>query len=221
MQDSPRPRATNQLPLTRNHLYAMGALSLALALLAFFVGFSLGRGKAAAPPPAPASTFVPEEVRTGDLEVLLAKVEQANAGDAALGFPAELPRTEPPPPPVDPTAPPVEPTPPPNPFPAESRPGTAALGGPPVATPTVDEGVPTSGWAVEVAEHTSEADASRYVETLRAAGLEAYRVVALVGGKTVWRVRIGGYSSKDAATAAVPAVASKAGASSATVTPAP
>ncbi|MFN7147693.1 MAG: SPOR domain-containing protein, partial [Myxococcota bacterium] len=77
------------------------------------------------------------------------------------------------------------------------------------------------GWAIQVAQHADEGDAARNVETLRAAGLEAYRVVALVGGETVWRVRVGGYSSKEVATAAAPGVGSKAGASSTTVTPAP
>lgn len=227
MQDSTRPRATNQLPLTRNHLYAMGALSLALALLAFFVGFSLGRGKAAAPPPVSAeSRFLSEEARTGNLEVLLSKVEQARGVEEAMAFPSELPKSDPPPAPVDPNAPPptepVEPPPPPpNPFPPEARPGGAQLTTAPVATPTVGEDVPTSGWAVEVAEHAVEDDAARNVETLRAAGLSAYRVVAIVGGRTVWRVRVGGYGGKEAATAAMPAVASKAGVTDVKVTPAP
>lgn len=222
MQESTRPRATHQLPLTRNHLYAMGALSLALALLAFFVGLSLGRGKAAPPAPAPEARFLSEEARTGELELLLTKVEQARAADEALAFPAELPKSEPPPPPLDPAAPLPEPAPPPpNPFPPDARPGGAQLAAAPVVTPTVDEGVPTSGWAVEVAQHADEADAARNVETLRAAGLAAYRVVALSGGRAVWRVRVGGYKSKDAATAVTAAVASKAGVASATVTPAP
>src|SRR5688500_5576899 len=132
MQDPTRPRATNQLPLTRNHLYALGALSLALAVLAFFVGFQTGRGKVVAPPVPPVAKLVPEEVARGDLEVLLAGVEQANAGDAPLGFPDELPRALPPvlpPAVVDGAAAsgaaPVEPAPPPpNPFPAEARPGS-------------------------------------------------------------------------------------------------
>ena len=225
MQETPRPRAQHQLPLTRNHLYAMGTLSVCLAAIAFFVGFSLGRGRATVPATAAAPGLVAPEVRTGELEVLLSKVEHASAGDAALGFPAELPRTDPPPPPVDPLAPvpvDVEPAPPPpNPFPAEPRPGGADLAAAPAVSPKPDAAVPTSGWSVEVAEHASESDAARAVETLVAADLAAYRVVALVSGKAVWRVRVGGYGSKEAATAAAPAVASKAGASATKVTPAP
>ena len=81
--------------------------------------------------------------------------------------------------------------------------------------------MPRGGWAIQVAQHADEHDADRYVATLKAAELPAYKVVALVDGKTVWRVRIGGYASKDGATAALAGVASKAGASGATVTPAP
>lgn len=222
-----RPRATQQLPLTRNHLYALGALSVALAVLSFFVGFQTGRGKVVAPPPPPIARFVPDEVAQGDLEVLLAGVEQATAGDVPLGFPDELPRTEVPvvpPTPLEgaavgapvPAAPPA-----PNPFPAEARPGTIALtGGGGVVTPPAAD-MPTSGWAIQVAEHAVEADADRYVETLQQAGLSAYKAVALVEGRSVWRVRVGGYASKDGATAALSAVSSKAGAAKATVTPAP
>jgi cell division protein FtsN len=231
MQDA--VRANNQLPLTRNHLYAMAALSLSLALLSFFVGYGLGQGKTAAPPPPVASRFIDEEVRSGDLEVLLARVEQA-AAESALSFPAELPRTDPPPAePAEPAAdgemvdaavdaePPMPPEPPPNPFPVPPRVGSAQLQGEPAVLPSSAAEIPTSGWAVQVGEHASEVDAVRQVEELQAAGLSAYRVVALVGGQTMWRVRVGGYTSKDIASAAAPALASKAGARSTVITPAP
>lgn len=233
MKDSMRPAgphkagATN-LPLTRNHLYALGALSLALALLSFFVGFQTGRGQVIASPTPTVTRFVPNEVATGDLEVLLARVEQATVGDTTLGFPAELPRTDVPPVVVAPVLgeggvlvePPVPP-PEPNPFPVEARPGGASLapGEPEVVPSTTD--LPTSPWAIQVGEQAVESDADRHVETLQAAGLAAYKVVALVGGKTMWRVRIGGYSSKDAATAALSGVSSKAGVAEPTVTRAP
>ncbi len=224
--DPTHPRASHQLPLTRNHLYALGALSLALAVLAFFVGFQTGRGKVVAPPPPPVAQFVPREVVDGDLEVLLAGVEQANVGEVPLGFPAELPRQEEPAPapPVDGAAlaEPVAPAPPPpNPFPAEARPGSVALAADPDAVKPPAGDIPTSGWSIQVAQHAVEADADRYVATLQAAGLPAYQAVALVDGASVWRVRVGGYASKEAAAAALAGVSSKAGATGATVTRAP
>lgn len=217
----------NQLPLTRNHLYALGTLSLALAVLSFFVGFQTGRGKVVAPPAPAVARFIPNEVADGDLEVLLARVEEATVGDTPLGFPSELPHTE-----VAPVVPPVigeggivveapPPPPPPNPFPTEARPGTVSLAaGAAVVSPSQGD-IPTSGWSIQVGEQAAEPDADRQVETLQAAGLAAYKVVALVDGATVWRVRIGGYSSKDTATAALPGVSSKAGAAKTTVTRAP
>jgi len=229
MQDT-RPRASNQLPLTRNQLYALGVVSLSMAFLAFFVGYQVGRGKVVAPPPPPVAKLVPDEVAQGDLEVLLAGVEHATAGSAPMGFPAELPRAEEkvePPVLVDGAVPgeapaPVEPPPPPpNPFPSEARPGTAALSGAAGAVPAPSADIPTSGWAIQVGEVNAEADADRYVETLRAAELSAYKVVALVDGAWIWRVRVGGYSSKETAAANLAGVASKAGAAEATVIRAP
>ncbi len=229
MQDT-RPRANNQLPLTRNHLYALGVLSLSMAFLAFFVGYQTGRGKVVAPPPPPVAQFVPDEVAQGDLEVLLAGVEHATAGSAPMGFPAELPRADEkvePPVAVEgavPGDPPVIVAPPPplpNPFPSEARPGAVALTGSTAAVPAASADIPTSGWAIQVGELGVEADADRYVETLRAAELSAYKVVALVDGAWVWRVRVGGYSSKEGAAASVAGVASKAGAAEASVIRAP
>lgn len=223
MQD-PAPRANHQLPLTRNHLYAMGALSLSVAVLAFFVGFSVGR--AGGPPPAEpvVMRLIPDDVRSGDLEVLLARVEETSAAEMTMGFPTELPRTDAPPAPVEPLAegevpPPPEPV--PAPFPAESRPGAAAIEPAAEVAPTNTMDIPTSGWSVQVAEHTDEADAVRAVEALRAAELSAYSVVAIVEGEVRWRVRVGGYGSKEAANDASATVAAKAGVASATVTMAP
>ncbi|MDP2309270.1 MAG: SPOR domain-containing protein [Pseudomonadota bacterium] len=224
---APHPAGANQLPLSRNHLYALGTLSVALAVLSFFVGFQAGRGQVVAPSAPAVARFVPDEVAAGDLEVLLAGVEQANVGEAPLGFPAELPRTD-----MALVAPPalgeggvlvpvVAPPPPPNPFPAEARPGLVEVGADaPTVAPSKGD-IPTSGWSIQVAEQPLEEDALRQVETLQAAGLSAYKVVALVNGASVWRIRIGGYSSKDTATAALAGVSSKAGAAGATVTRAP
>ncbi|MFZ5475943.1 MAG: SPOR domain-containing protein [Myxococcota bacterium] len=211
-----------QLQLTRNHLFALGALALSLAVLAFFVGMQLGKTTAppvaAAPPVAP---LVGEEARTGDLEVLLAKVEQAGVKTDPLAFPAELPVTVTPPAPIDPAATPVEPAPPaPDPFPDVPREGSATVAAGP-ATAGVVDGVPADGWAIQVASRDGEADAQALVETLRAAGLAAYRVVALVDGQSTWRVRVGGYRTKDAAAAALGEVSGRAGSGDAVVTPAP
>jgi cell division septation protein DedD len=165
---------------------------LSLAVLAFFVGMQVGKTQAppapAAPPVAP---LVSDEARTGDLEVLLARVEQAGNRHDPLAFPGELPKTDVPPPPVDPAAPPVEAPPPVDPFPDAPREGSATVAAGASASVAVD-GVPAGGWAIQVASRDTEADAQALVETLRAAGLAAYRVVALVDGKSAWRVRVRG-----------------------------
>lgn len=178
------PAADRPLPITRGHLFAFAALALALAALTFFLGLTVGRRQAAAPPPAAVSALVPEEVRSGDLEVLLSKVEEARPGEG-LAFPEELPRS------------------------------TALV------VPSASDGVPTSGFAIEVFVRPDETDAQRLVDTLRAAGLAAYRVAAMVDGKAEHRVKVGGYASEEAAKAALAEVQARAGAPEASVGPVP
>lgn len=178
------PRPDRPLAITRAHLFALAALSIAMAVLAFFVGVQLGRREAVVEP-APAGTtaiapLVGEDVRSGDLEVLLTRVEAAQG--ASLTFPSVLPRSE---------------------------------------LPVASDGVPTDGWAIEVASRRTAGEAQQLVETLRAADLAAYRLAVLVDGKPEHRVRIGGYGSEASAVAAIPEVKSRAGADHASVAPAP
>lgn len=171
------------LQLTRGHLFALGALSLALAALAFFLGVSVGRRQVEVPEPVVRSdVLVPEEVRSGDLEVLLAKVEATQQG---VDFPGSLPLS------------------------------------PPPVVPDASDGVPSSGWAIQVAVRADETDAQRLVETLRQAGLPAYRVAALVDGKPEQRVRISGYATEAVARAALTEIQARSGSAEALVVAAP
>lgn len=175
------PRPDRALPLTRGHLFALAAVSVSMSVLSLFIGVSLGRREAPAVAFPEHAPLVGEDVRSGNLEVLLTRVEQR---DAALGlaFPTELPRS---------------------------------------ALPSSSDGVPRSGYAIEVATRPDEADAQRIVETLRAAGLPAYRLAALVDGVREQRVRIGGFASEDVAGAALSEVSARAGVANAKVVAAP
>lgn len=225
MSELTRPARTNgQLTLTRGHLYAFGAMSLTLAILAFFVGLQVGRGPAVPTQGPVVRALLDDEARTGDLETLLMRVESARAPDG-LVFPRELPKSAPPLPPV-----PVEgevpveaaPLPPVDPVAApDAAPQGEATLAPAVVAPSTSDGVPTHGWAIQVAVRNDAADADRLVATLREAKLDAYRVEALVDGRSEHRVRIGGYATEAAATAALPEVRGRAGASTATVAHAP
>ncbi len=79
----------NAVPLTRGHLYALGAMSMALGFLAFFVGLAFGQ-RAPAPTEAEARVLplLSEEVQTGSLEALLSRVSEGQG--AGLTFPSEL-----------------------------------------------------------------------------------------------------------------------------------
>ncbi len=77
------------IPLTRGHLYALGAMSMALAFLAFFVGLALGQRAPEVEAEGPAVLpLVAAEVQGGSLETLLARVSEAQG--AGVSFPAEL-----------------------------------------------------------------------------------------------------------------------------------
>lgn len=223
-------RPNGPLAVTKGHLYALGALSFAMSALTFFIGLQMGRG-GASPAQAPVvSALLDEEARTGKLETLLMRVE-ATHSEAKLIFPTELPKSAPPMAPLvepDPAgalvdaaaaAEPVVPPPsilPPAPAPegsanlASTRPG-----------PSASDALPDGGWAVQVATRENVDEAERLVQTLRATGLAAYRLEALVEGKPEHRIRVSGYSSQDAATAALSDVRTLAGVNSATVTKAP
>jgi len=77
------------IPLTRGHLFALGAMSVALACLSFFLGITVAeRGRPAAEPVNGVVPLVAAEVREGTLEMLLARVSEQQGAD--VSFPSEL-----------------------------------------------------------------------------------------------------------------------------------
>ena len=168
------------IPLTRGHLFALGAMSVALACLSFFLGLTVAeRSRAVAPAEGGVPPLVAEEVHAGTLETLLARVSQQQG--AQVSFPGELA-------------------------------GHGSLS---------EDGVPTGGWSIQVAEYADVVSAERLVGELRAAELKAYRAAALVDGRSVQRVRVSGYASREGALSAMESVASRAGASAPRVVAAP
>ena len=173
--------------ITRGHLAALGTATLAIALLAFFVGIQVGRSQVDTPSTATTETLLPNAEREDALEALLREVEAAQAAAPPLAFPetlaeggaaevpepeeAEVVETT-----VEP-APEPEPTPPPE--PADASPA------------------PKSGWSVQIASYDNVADAR--VVKLKERKMKAYRVAALIRGKNWYRVKVGSYPSKDAA----------------------
>lgn len=217
MPEPTRPaRARDQMTITKGHLFALGALSVFMATLAFFVGLKLGRGTPPVEVKPQVVALLDEEARSGNLEALLMRVEATQA-PAQLVFPEALPHSDPQPAPAVEGVEP-EPAPPPEPVvvPDPAAEGSASL--PPAAVaPAASDQVPTQGWAVEIASRATVEEAAVLVESLRAAGLSAYHVEARVDGRPEHRVRIGGYHSEAAAKEAVPELRGRAGTTTATV----
>lgn len=177
-------------PLTRSHLAALALTTVSIAVLAFFVGLEVGRS--GRPQPALVQTpLVPDVKQQDDLEALLHEVQAARnpkqGQSGELTFLHDLPanRTAPvPPPSAQPTSTPATVAPAPG-APIPHAPKDLAAGQ-----------VPTSGWAVQVGKYGSRSDADAQVDALNQRGFRAYRIATLVHGRTVWSVRVGGFTTR-------------------------
>ena len=191
LKSPPHPR-DRQVTLTRGHLYALTAMSLGLATVTFFLGLQMGRRDAPLVEKPTTRPLVGEEARTGDLEVLLTKVEQARPGSQPFAFPQALPQTEP-----------------------------APTGAPQAGVSPQSGAVPKGGWSIEVSTWKELGEADRELERLVKQGYPAYRVTALIDGKPSHRVRIGGYPTEAKATEEVAKVSAATRAAEARVVQAP
>jgi cell division protein FtsN len=176
--------------ITPGHLAALGAATFFIALLAFFVGIQVGRSQRNHPEATARATLIPDPEQQDALEGLLREVEAAQSAAPTLTFTETLTEGNPPEPPVaaveEPPAttdvvPPADPPPVPPPPPPASAP------------------LPKGGWAVQIASYDSRTEADSHVDDLMKGGHKAYRVAALIRGRTWYRVRVGGYDTKNAA----------------------
>ena len=218
MPDLPRPASSNQIWITRGHLAALAVATSAIAVLAFLVGVEVGRAGNDAPPPddtTATAAFLPDATDQEALEALLREVERAQQqADPTLvardvTFNHDLPHETPP---EIPTELPVIPT--------DSVVGDDPLDAP---QPPVDPGpgAPTDGWAVQIASYADVAEADAHVARLREQELAAYRIAALVDGTTWYRVRVGGFTSREQANEERSALATTLGLGDLMVSPAP
>ena len=198
MHDPPRHR-DRQLLLTRGHLYALAAMSVALSLVTFFLGIQVGREQRPPVPEQVARPLVDADARSGDLEVLLNKVDQRQPNSQPLQFPASLPVSTPPP----------------------ATPGEGAIVPPGAPAPPQGGVLPHGGFAIQLGTMPSSAAADAELARLDKAGLGAYWVTSIVDGQPVIQVRVGGFSSEKVALESLTSVANTAGARGAKVVPAP
>lgn len=218
MPDLPRATPAHQIWITRGHLAALAVATTAIAVLAFLVGFQVGRGKSGATDAAeapPTAAFLPDATDQEALEALLREVERAqqpsdpSQAPRDVTFNHDLPHEVPSEIPTAPPAPQVD----------------SLVAGDPAAAPSppVDPGpgAPTSGWAVQIASYAGAAEADAHVAALQEQDLAAYRVAALVDGATWYRVKVGGFSSREEASEQRGELATRLGLEDLVVSPAP
>jgi cell division septation protein DedD len=212
MYAPPRVRGEDSIWLTRAQLTALGIMSISTAILAFFIGLELGQRKVPEPVVITQEIgLIPAEVESDALVELLEKVEQAAAKAApeagVLSFPTAL---------TEPTVSVALPAPP---APGEGEellvaPGEAAAAPPREEIPSA----PSAGYALQIATVESAEEATALVEGAVTAGLKAFSVAALDGGKTQWHVRVGPYADEKEANKAKAGVLITLGLAEATLT---
>ena len=180
---------SREIWITKGHLAALGTATLAIALLAFFVGIQVGRKQVDTPPAPQADNLLPDPAKEDALEALLREVEAAQAAAPPLAFPDTLTEGEAPKAPDENEEQSVE---------TGVEPVPEVKKDPPPPPPKA-AAIPTSGWSVQVASYDNAKDADARVEKLRERELKAYRVTALIRGQNWHRVKVGSYPSKDAA----------------------
>jgi DedD protein len=153
--------------------------------------------------------LIAHQIEQDPLEDLLSRIEAASADatpESSLSFPAALPERGEPVPVMeapeaaeDPAAF-VEPgdAVPDAPLTSQAGDGeTAATGSAPEFETVAMAEVPTDGWAVQLGAFKTLQEAEARVAELTRDSVPAYRVSALVRGETWYRVKVGGYATRD------------------------
>lgn len=192
-----------QFWITTPQLAALGVITLSLAALAFFLGLMVGRGQASSSDREVATEVNPglvsADVESDTITELLARVEQAaekHRVEPELAFPEALVEEE-----LQPRLPEEEAPEPGEPMvvAADAAPVEAQPEPPAEEEQVPEEEVPAEGWAVQVASYPTSEEARRHLSRLKSGGHDAYLIAALVKGQTWYRVRIGPYSTREAA----------------------
>ena len=190
--------------LTRGHLWALAVTTCSIAVLTLFIGLHIGRAtNGQSTQVADADGLIAQQIEQDPLEDLLSRIEAAAADaapEASLSFPAALPEQGEPVPVME--APEAEEAPEAFVEPGEDTPE------PPLTSQTeeTDDGasepevaaeVPTDGWAVQLGAYRTLDEAESRVAELTRDSVAAYRVSALVRGETWYRVKVGGFATRD------------------------
>jgi len=196
--------------LTRGHLWALAVTTCSIAVLTLFIGLHIGRAtNGQSTKVADGDGLIAHQIEEDPLEDLLSRIEAAAADatpEASLSFPAALPEQGEPVPVMEAPEAAEEPE-------AFVEPGddvpempltsqtddveAAASDHAPDPKPVATAEVPTDGWAVQLGAFKTLEEAETRVAELTRDSVPAYRVSALVRGETWYRVKVGGYATRD------------------------
>ncbi len=183
------PKRREQIYITRSHIFAISITTLSIAVLTFALGYKTGLSRAAPPPEIVSPPLLPNTEQQDTLEELLRQIEKTHEDSRSTDylFPDEIDAPKLPMPEeekiVEKTVSEIRPA-------SDNAPANPKLS---------DIDVPNDGWAVQISSFPSEAEAQKTITSLKKKELAAYFVVANIEGKNWYRVRIGGYRTKEMA----------------------
>ena len=184
------PKRREQIYITKSHLFALSITTLGISILTFSLGYKVGLTQAAPVPEVRTPPLLPAADQQDTLEELLRQIEKAqeNAEATDYLFPDENKEA----------ALPV-----PTQEKEEEEEGSASnvrQGKEEPETPEfTEQTLPGSGWAVQVGSYPSLSEAQERISALQESDLEAYYIVAAVNDQNWYRVRVGGFRTKEAA----------------------
>jgi cell division protein FtsN len=182
------PKRREQIYITKSHLFALSITTLGISILTFSLGYKVGLTQAAPVPEVSTPPLLPAADQQDTLEELLRQIEKAQEKAEATDYL----------------------------FPDENKEAVLPIpqlpeeqGGPaskirkgkeePEAPEFTEQKLPGSGWAVQVGSYPNLDEAQERISSLQEAGKEAYYIVAAVNDQNWYRVRVGGFRTKEAA----------------------
>ena len=179
------PQRHERIYITRQHLISLSFTTLGIAVLTFALGYKVGYSQDVSTENSESVLLLPDIQKQQTLESLLRQIERTEKKQENLDFS----------------------------FPDEDAQAIAVQIQDVQAQPSElvdpeeeiqkprfsEQEIPSSGWSVQVASYTTLEEAQDQIKELQASGHQAYYIIGLVNGENWYRVRVGGFATKNSA----------------------
>ena len=179
------PQRHERIYITRQHLVSLSFTTLGIAILTFALGYKVGYSKEISTDSSESSLLLPDIEKQQTLESLLRQIERTEKKQENLdfSFPDENPRDiqihiqD-----------------------KQEQSSQIVTSDEEIEKPQfMEQDIPTTGWSVQVGSYTTLEEAQDKIKMLQTSGHQAYYIVGLVNGENWYRVRVGGFATKNTA----------------------